>query len=222
MDRTRTSHRDFRALLGGEQVSFRCDRVERLLGDLNVGSIDIAYLCNTINSPRIAIAQWSEPTVWMKSPKLALRPGAPIPLISWPGTTGDRVAVELLENNGMQFFVAFSAPEFSARLAAVAAGLGVLATQARCIIPGIEIVRDGLPALPANKAGIYARDGLNLDRHAPLLRTLTDLLVPRTSAERTPAVPAGEGLLAKKLRRRCACGRTNCTAPDEIIEAGRY
>jgi hypothetical protein len=94
----------------------------------------------------------------------------------------------------MQFFVAFSAPEFSARLAAVAAGLGVLATQARCIIPGIEIVRDGMPALPANKAGIYARDGLNLDRHAPLLRTLTDLLVPRDSAERTPAVVASEGI----------------------------
>ncbi|HXD13418.1 MAG TPA: hypothetical protein VNU65_04505, partial [Xanthobacteraceae bacterium] len=172
----------------------------RLLGDLNVGSIDIAYLCNTIDSPRIAIAQWSEPTVWMKSPKLALRPGAPIPLISWPGTTGDRVAVELLEGSGMQFFVAFSAPEFSARLAAVAAGLGVLATQARCIIPGIEIVRDGLPALPANKAGIYARDGLNLDRHAPLLRTLTDLLVPHALSARPPADPAGRGLAPPRMR----------------------
>jgi DNA-binding transcriptional LysR family regulator len=189
----------FERCSASEQVSFRCDRVERLLGDLNVGSIDVAYLCNTINSPRSVIAQWTEPTVWMKSPKLALRPGAPIPLISWPGTTGDRVAVELLEGRGMQFFVAFSAPEFSARLAAVAAGLGVLATQARCIIPGIEIVRDGLPALPANKAGIYARDGLNLDRHAPLLRTLTDLLVPHASAARAAAVPAGEGLAGKEL-----------------------
>ncbi len=182
-----------------EQVSFRCDRVERLLGDLNVGSIDIAYLCNTINSLRIAIAQWSEQTVWMKSPKLTLRPGAPIPLISWPGTTGDRVAVELLEDAGMHFFVAFSAPEFSARLAAVAAGIGVLATQARCIIPGIEIARDGLPALPANKAGIYARDGLNLDRHAPLLRTLTDLLVPHALSASTPVVPAGKELAGKEL-----------------------
>jgi hypothetical protein len=99
----------------------------------------------------------------------------------------------------MQFFVAFSAPEFSARLAAVAAGLGVLATQARCIIPGIEIVRDGLPALPVDKAGIYARDGLNLDRHAPLLRTLTDLLVPHALSASTPMVPAGEGLFGKGL-----------------------
>jgi|HubBroStandDraft_1064217.scaffolds.fasta_scaffold14274_4 DNA-binding transcriptional LysR family regulator len=189
----------FERCSASEQVSFRCDRTERLLGDLNVGSIDVAYLCNAINPPRIAVAQWSEQTVWVKSPKLTLSPGAPIPLISWPGTTGDRVAVELLEDSGMQFFVAFSAPEFSARLAAVAAGLGVLATQARCIIPGIEIVRDGLPALPVNKAGIYARDGLNLDRHAPLLRTLTDLLVPHALSASTPMVPAGEGLFGKGL-----------------------
>jgi DNA-binding transcriptional LysR family regulator len=179
----------------GEQISFRCDRVERLLGDLNVGSIDIAYLCNAINSPGIVIAQWSEQTAWVKSPKLVLRPGAPIPLISWPGTTGDRVAVELLRNSGMPFFVSFSAPEFSARLAAVAAGLGVLATQARCIMPGIDIVRDGLPELPANTAGIYARDGLPLDRHEPLLRTLKDLLMPPGLSENPPADPPGEGLV---------------------------
>jgi DNA-binding transcriptional LysR family regulator len=73
----------FERCSAGEPVSFRCDRVERLLGDLNVGSIDIAYLCNTINSPRITIAQWSEPTVWMKSPKLALRPGVRFPLRSF-------------------------------------------------------------------------------------------------------------------------------------------
>ena len=185
----------------GELVSFRCDRGERLLGDLHVGSIDVAYLCNAINPPRVAVAQWSEQTVWVKSPKLVLSPGAPIPLISWPGTTGDRVAIELLQNSGMHFFVAFSASEFAARLAAVAAGLGVLTMQARNVIPGIEIIRDGLPELPPNKAGIYARDGLDLDHHAPLLRTLTDVLVPHGSSECTPATIAGEArALASRVR----------------------
>jgi DNA-binding transcriptional LysR family regulator len=178
----------------GEQVSYRCDRVERLLGDINVGSIDVAYLCNVINPPRIAIAEWSEQTVWVKSPKLVLCPGAPMPLISWPGTTGDRVAVELLEDSGMHFFVAFSAPEFSARLAAVAAGLGVLTMQARNVIPGIEVVRDGLPPPPSNKAGIYARDGLELEQHATLLRTLTNLLVPHPLSESASAHRAGKKL----------------------------
>jgi DNA-binding transcriptional LysR family regulator len=184
----------------GELVSFRCDRGERLLGDLHVGSIDVAYLCNVINPPRVAVAQWSEQTVWVKSPRLALSPGAPIPLISWPGTTGDRVAVELLEDSGMRFFVAFSAPDFSARLAAVAAGLGVLTMQARNVIPGIEIIRNGLPELPPNKAGIYARDGLDVDHHAPLLRTLTDVLLPHALSERTPSDAAGEDLAPPRMR----------------------
>ena len=191
----------------GELVSFRCDTIERLLGDLNVGAIDVAYLCNAINPPRIAIAQWSEQTVWVKSPKLVLSPGAPIPLISWPGTTSDRVAVELLEDSGMHCFVAFSAPEFSARLAAVAAGLGVLTMQARNAVPGIEIIRHGLPELPPNKAGIYARDGLELERHAPLLRTLTDLLVPHPLSESASAHPAGAGLARKGHAGKALAGK---------------
>jgi hypothetical protein len=107
--------------------------------------------------------------------------------------------VELLEDGGMHFFVAFSAPEFSARLAAVAAGLGVLTMQARNVIPGIEIIRSGLPELPPNKAGIYARDGLDLDRHVPLLRTLTDVLVPHPLSESASAHPAGAALASKEL-----------------------
>jgi DNA-binding transcriptional LysR family regulator len=185
------------ASLTGEQVTFRCDRVERLLGDLNLGSIDIAYLCNAIDSPRAAVAQRLEPTVWVKSPKLVLYPGAPVPLISWPGTTADRVAVQSLQESGKHFFVAFSAPEFSARLAAVAAGIGVLAISVRSVIPEIEIVRDGLPKLPENRAGLFARDGLELQRHAPLLRALMEVLMPQPLVSDTPA-----GTASKKSPRR--------------------
>lgn len=181
----------------GEQVSFRCDRVERLLGDLNVGSIDIAYLCNVMDPPRHAVARWSEKTFWVKSPRLSLGSGAPIPLISWPGTTSDRVAVELLQQNGMRFFVAFSAPDFSARLAAVAAGLGVLAVSVRNIIPGIEIMHEGMPGLPENKAGIFVREGLDYQRLMPLLEDLVAMLAPQP----LPALLPVEAPV-KKLPRR--------------------
>ena len=63
----------------------------------------------------------------------------------------------------------------------------------------IEIVRNGLPELPPNKAGIYARDGLDPDLHAPLLRTLTDVLVPHALSARPPAAPAGKRLAGKEL-----------------------
>ena len=182
----------------GEQVSFRCDRVERLLGDLSVGSIDVAYLCNVMDPPRHAVARWSEETVWVKSSRLSLGSGAPIPLISWPGTTSDRVAVELLQQNGMRFYVAFSASDFSARLAAVAAGLGVLAVSVRNIIPGIEIMHEGMPKLPENKAGIFVREGLDYQRLMPLLQDLTAMLAPQPM----PALlPVKEPVRLAPLRR---------------------
>lgn len=199
------------AMLPDEQVSFRCDRVERLVTDLDVGSIDIGYLCNAIDPSGTAIAQWSEPVVWVKSPKLKLAPGGRIPLISWPGTTADRAAVEVLQQAGMHFFVTFSAPDFSARLAAVAAGLGVLAMPTRAAIPEIEIVHDGLPKLPDNKAGIFVREGLDLQRIAPLLRALTDVLAPPPLASRA-SVQAQASIV--KLPRR---SRTKAPALRRVV-----
>jgi DNA-binding transcriptional LysR family regulator len=167
-----------------EHLGFRCDRTERLIGDLDAGSIDVAYLCAAIDPPRDAVARWTEPLLWVKSPRLKLSPGGPIPLVSWPGTTGDRVAVELLQENGMHFFVSFSASDFSARLSGVVAGLGVMAVPAQVVTPELEIIREGLPKLPENKSGIFARVGLDLRRYAPLLKTLTEVLrpVPEVSA----------------------------------------
>ena len=184
----------------GEQVSFRCDSTERLIGGLDVGLIDVAYLCAGIDPPRVAVARWSEQMVWVKSPRLALAPGGPIPLNGWPGSPGNRVAVDLLQENGMSFYVSFSAPDFAARLSAVAAGLGVLAMPARMVSAGMEIVREGLPRLPENNGGIFARVGLDVRRYAPLLKTLTEVLMPtpevsapglpdHTSAEKPPLVP---------------------------------
>jgi DNA-binding transcriptional LysR family regulator len=161
-----------------EHVGFRCDRTERLIGDLDTGSIDVAHLCAAIEPPRDAVARWTEPLVWVKSPRLRLAPGGPIPLVGWPGTTGDRLAVELLQENGMHFFMSFSAPDFSARLSGVAAGLGVMVVPAQVVTPQLEIIREGLPKLPENKSGIFARVGLDLHRYATLLKALTEVLRP--------------------------------------------
>jgi DNA-binding transcriptional LysR family regulator len=128
--------------------------------------------------PRVAIAQWSERILWAKSPNLTLTPGDPIPLVSWPGTNTDRMAVELLQKNGTRFCVSFSAPDFAARLAAVVAGLGVLAVPSRLMFDRLEIVQDGLPALPDNKTGIFARDGLDVRRYAEFLKSLSDVVAP--------------------------------------------
>lgn len=166
-----------------QQVSFRCERSERLIADLNAGSVDIAYLCNITEPPGVAVAQFAEPMVWAKSPRLVLGAGAPIPLVSGPGTHPDRLAVSALQERGMSFFVAFSAPDFSARLAGVAAGFGVMAIPVRSATPEMEILSGELPDLPPIKGGIFAREGLDLRPHSALLRTLTETLAPRSFPE---------------------------------------
>jgi DNA-binding transcriptional LysR family regulator len=135
-------------------------------------------LCTAIDPPRAAVARWTEQLVWVKSPRLMLAPGGPIPLVGWPGSSGDRLAVELLQENGMHFFMSFSASDFSARLSGVAAGLGVMVVPAQVVTPQLEIIREGLPKLPENKSGIFARVGLDLRRYGTLLKVLTDVLRP--------------------------------------------
>jgi|HubBroStandDraft_2_1064218.scaffolds.fasta_scaffold11207_5 DNA-binding transcriptional LysR family regulator len=165
--------------LAERQVRFRCDRVERLVADLNAGTIDLAYLCNTIDPSCVPVVQWMEEMCWVKSPNLVLAPGASVPLVSWPGTNPDRVAVARLQECGMPFYVSFSAPENTARLAAVAAGLGVMPIPVRSLTPEVEVVRGGLPALPEIEEGIFARDGLDLRPLASLLHALAETLAPR-------------------------------------------
>ena len=166
----------------GEQISFRCDRSEQLTRELHHGSLDLAFLCNMEGATRGAVARWSEKMVWVKSPKLALSPGGPIPLVGWPGSNADRRAIEALQDASAKYIITFSAPDFSSRLAAVVAGIGVLSVHERQLSPELEIVADGLPALPETKSGIYARDGLDLRRIAPLLERLKHALAPPPAA----------------------------------------
>ena len=164
-----------------QRVTFRCDHVQTLVGDLNLGSIDIAYLCNAIDPPGIAITEWLERMVWVKSPKLILDDRVPIPLVGWPGTYSNQLAVEKLQKSSLSFFFSFAAPDFAARRAAVAAGLGVLPMPARIMTPDMEIIRAGLPELPDIKMGVFARDGLDLRSVRMLVHRLTEALAPGPS-----------------------------------------
>jgi DNA-binding transcriptional LysR family regulator len=166
----------------GEKVIFRCDQVEVLIKDLSAGSIDLAFLCNVPEPFSQTIARWSEPLRWVKSPRLVLAPGDAIPLVSWAGTNPDRIALKLLKEHGMQYSIAFSAPDSALRRAAVVAGLGILPCLERVIAPGMEVVHDQLPALPDVKTGLFARQGLNLQRLDAFLRILEEALQPRSAA----------------------------------------
>ncbi len=183
----------------GAQVTFRCDYSEQLLRDLDSGSLDIAFLCNVDNSWPNALVRWSEKTVWVKSPQLSLSPGAPIPLVAWPGSFPHRMAVEALEGAGVQFYISFSAPDFSARLAAAASSLGVLVVQEQILSSELEVIHGGLPSLPDNETGLFARDQLDLNRIRPVIQELKEALAPPHATE--PNVSHSEKLPRSDGRR---------------------
>jgi hypothetical protein len=66
------------------------------------------------------------------------------------------------------------------------------------MIPGIEIMHEGMPALPENKAGIFVREGLDYQRLMPLLQDLIAMLAPQP----LPALLPVEAPFKKLPRRR--------------------
>lgn len=177
-----------------EKVTFRCGEVAEFTRDLNSGSLDIAYMVNPPEPPGKPVFEWEEPMHWTKSPKLALSPNEPIPVVGWPGTLSERLATKLLADAQMTYNVVFTGADHASRKAAVAAGLGVMLMMQRAMTADVMIATEPfLPPCPIVKTGIYAREGLNVRRIMPLVQILEALLRPPSVPQLAAAGdPAGE------------------------------
>jgi DNA-binding transcriptional LysR family regulator len=165
---------------GPGSVGFRCDEIETLMRDLNAGQLDLAFLCTVLEGPCVPLTRWTEPTHWIKARGAELRPGEPISLVSWPGGASDRVGTRLLEAAGIPYTIGFSGRPVAARIAAVAAGLGVMLTNERILSSDVSIAREAhLPAPPPIRTGVYARADLDLNRHAAVVRAFEASMAPR-------------------------------------------
>jgi DNA-binding transcriptional LysR family regulator len=163
-----------------DKLMFRCGSHREFVTDLKSGCIDVGYLCNVTGQPGKPLTEWLEPTYWIKAPSLKLDPDSPVPLIGWPGSLSEDIAGKLLRDAGLSYEIVFTSSEHGSRKAAVAAGLGMMIMLEHAMTPELEIVRESfLPKPPMIKTGIYAREGLNARRVAPLLRTLEKLLKSR-------------------------------------------
>ncbi len=163
-----------------EAVSFRCDELETMMRDLESGLLDLAFLCNMPAAPGVAVAEWNEPLYWIKSPDLQLRAGESVGLVSWPGGVSNRVSTELLEAAGIDYSIVFSSRTPSARIAAVAAGLGLMLGNERVLVPEVCVARERyLPKPPKIRTGIYRREGLDIDAYAPVLDAFVATMAPR-------------------------------------------
>jgi molybdate transport repressor ModE-like protein len=158
------------------EMHFYCDQSSELEKALADGYLDVACLLNPPAEFCDPADIWQEEYIWVRSQNFVLSPGAPIPVVCWPGTAFDLPALAALERAGLTYRVIFTSMDFHARADAVAAGLGVMGIQLRQLRDPLMRAREYyLPPLRPVSAGICFRNGLDRRAAAGVLRALKTL-----------------------------------------------
>ena len=97
-------------------------------------------------------------------------------MICWPGSPVDQPSLKALEGARLPYRVIFTSSDYHARIAAVGAGIGLMATSRRHMEKSLVIATEHyLPALSPVRAVICMRTGIafaKVDEIATLLRRL--------------------------------------------------
>jgi DNA-binding transcriptional LysR family regulator len=146
------------------------------------GQIDVA--CILENSAieagieELVINERDDPLVWVRARGFVLSPGAPIPVITWPG---DDWTIRALNRYGVSYRIAFNVPDHHVKLAAVEAGVGLTVMPESTVPSHLAKAKESyLPPLPSIKMMLCARLGLQTERASALTKQLSALFFPMT------------------------------------------
>jgi DNA-binding transcriptional LysR family regulator len=139
------------------------------------GYIDIACIFENVaiegEIEQLVINRMKYPPVWVRARSFVLSPGAPLPILTWPG---DDWMIRTLTRHGVAYKIVFNSPDYHAKLAAVEAGLGLTAVPGNMVPPSLVRAREYyLPELPAIEALLCARLGLESEQASALLKQLS-------------------------------------------------
>ncbi len=164
--------REYDPTIHGE-VLIRCDHSQEIAKGLLDGYVDIACLLGPPKESSEVLVSWQEQHVWVRGATFTLSPGAPVPLVTWPGFHSDKLAIDALQAKGLAYRVAFESSDFRCRAWAVASGLGLMTLPVRSPDPLVTVAREYyLPALPSVTAGVCVRAGFDTTFAQPLIALL--------------------------------------------------
>jgi DNA-binding transcriptional LysR family regulator len=150
--------KEIRSKAPDAQVQICCDNSPNLLRIFRLGYLDIAFVYCDAKDATDAASSWTEEIGWVRAPDFTVHPDEPVPLVGSPNVMRvDQIAIEALKRIKRSYQVVFSAIDFGARFAAVAAGLGYLPLTRRLVPPSFVIDDDTLPPLGSFKVGIFVR-----------------------------------------------------------------
>jgi len=150
-------------------------------------ALDVACVIGAFGGAGEPIAHWQEKFVWARGRDFLLSPGAPIPLIDWPHSLSNEVAVRALEGAGLAFRFSLSSSDLHATVAAVAAGLGLVAIPVPLLAPPlIQATEYYLPPLSAMRAGIYVREDFDIDGYEAVIDLMRSLRTDQPGQVQAP------------------------------------
>jgi DNA-binding transcriptional LysR family regulator len=165
-----------------------CDSSAELARRLDEGFSDVACLLDDGRQDLNLVVSWREDFVWARSRDFVLSPGMPIPLVTWPGSLSDMLAIAALERAGLAYRVAFASPDQHARVSAAAAGIGLIGQPLRRLDAPLVVAREYyLPAIAPVRAGIAVRAGFDVAPLQKLMAALGRLAPPEETRQRSSA-----------------------------------
>lgn len=172
-------------------VQIVCDRSDSLQKRLAAGLCDAAVIFSSGDTRHAAAKyEWHEPLVWACHPEFVLSPGAPLPLLSWPNSVPDQIAVKACDQAEISYTTEFIGDQLTAMTEALQLKLGYLCIAERAVPRGMKIARDYfLPKLPPMHAGIFRNMDVMDARLDGLIRCIASVFAP----ERLISGPAGPG-----------------------------
>jgi DNA-binding transcriptional LysR family regulator len=140
------------------------------------GFIDIGIFLSLSGMPPDAavdiIGQRDDEVTWVRSNDFTLSPGAPVPLLTWPGQIMHDLMIQALERKGMVYRIAFSSPDYYARIEAAKAGIGLTILPKDLVPAPLTAANEYyLPTLGSPKILLCARTGFR-EKNGKLLDDL--------------------------------------------------
>ena len=143
------------------------------------GYIDIACIYRNHrldpDVDQMVVNECDERLVWVRAKNFVLSPGAPLPILTYPG---DDWMIPTLIKLGISYKIVFNSVDYHARIGAVEAGLGFTSIPASKLPRALVRAEESyLPALPSVKVLLCARLGLEAPKASELIRSLSELFL---------------------------------------------
>lgn len=158
-------------------ISIYADNSSEIVKGLVDGFVDIGVyrsLTDTPPDPMVDIVdKRDDEVVWVRAKDFTLSPGAPIPLLTWPGQLIHELMVQALERKGMIYRIAFSSPDFNARIEAAKAGIGLTLLPKRLVPSSLIIANEyylPTPGIPKMLLGVRNDGSTKNDKLLAILR----------------------------------------------------